>query len=171
MALNFSKNRSIKMLSKKNFFDFVTPQGVTYRQIWKKLLLTKFEHFFLRWIILKCKLLSSWQSYELATYTKMTARICSCVLRYKINCYDDISPSYAYKRPNFFGYFCTLMVSAFRSKLGRLNQLFFQYHFYQMKNQLSLPCFIMVQEKVFRFCNTLGCYISSNLEKITFDQI
>ena len=104
MALNFSKNRSIKMLSQKNFFDFVTP-GVTYGQIWKKLLLTKFEHFFLRWIILKCKLLSSWQSYELATYTKMTARICSCVLRYKINCYGDFYPSYAYKRPNFFRLF------------------------------------------------------------------
>ena len=45
MALNFSKNRSIKMPSKKNFFKSETPQGVSFGQNLKNLLLAEFGNF------------------------------------------------------------------------------------------------------------------------------
>ena len=90
------------MLTQKNFFESETPQGVSFASNLKNLLLSIFEDFFLRPNILKCQYLGSWQSYGKSMHTKMTVRVCSCVQRYKINCYDGFYPSYAYKYLNFF---------------------------------------------------------------------
>ena len=67
--------------------------------------------------------------------------------------------------------FCISMVSAFKSRLGRLNLKILKNHYHCVKLQQKPLHKNAIQKKLFQKWNTLGCFICIKSEKITFLQI
>ena len=129
------KNGSIKMLSQKNFFDFVTPQGLTDRQIQKKLLLPNFEIFSER-------LLDTLNFYSISMKNKADLKH---VFERKFNWPSKNLNRNCEKNPqNFYfqryllrnrGNFCLSMVPSFKSSAASLNLKIWKNHYYIVKLQ------------------------------------
>ena len=67
--------------------------------------------------------------------------------------------------------FCISIVSAFKSRLGRLNLKILKNHYYRVKLQQKTLQKNAIQKKLFQKWNTLGCFICIKSEKITFVHI